>query len=117
MDEIMANQNVAQESAYVAARNSVINAQRKVYTAVNNSMVQAYWEIGEQIYKACGENDRAEYGKNLLQYLSSKLTDEFGKGFSVQNLRRMRQFYLAFPIRSTLLSELGWSHYLHLIKI
>ena len=50
MDEIMASQNVAQESAYVAARNSVINAQRKVYTAVNNSMVQAYWEIGEQIY-------------------------------------------------------------------
>ena len=87
MDGIMVNQNLVQENAYEAARNSVINAQRKVYAAVNNSMVQAYWEIGEQIYKACGENDRAEYGKNLLQYLSSKLTDEFGKGFSVQNLR------------------------------
>lgn len=117
MNEIMLNQEIVQENAYVAARNSVINAQRKVYAAVNNSMVQAYWEIGEQIYTACGENDRAEYGKNLLQYLSSKLTDEFGKGFSVQNLRRMRQFYKVFPIRSTLLSELGWSHYLHLIKI
>jgi predicted nuclease of restriction endonuclease-like (RecB) superfamily len=45
-------------------------------------MVQAYWEIGEQICIACGENDRAEYGKNLQQYLSSKLTDEFGRGFS-----------------------------------
>ena len=116
MNEVM-NQNDIQESTYAAARKSVINAQRKIYTSVNNSMVLAYWEIGEQIYKACGDNDRAEYGKNILQYLSSRLSEEFGKGFSVQNLRRMRQFYLAFPIRSTLSSELGWSHYLHLMKI
>lgn len=57
------NQNDIQESTYAAARKSVINAQRKIYTSVNNSMVLAYWEIGEQIYKACGDNDRAEYGK------------------------------------------------------
>ncbi len=116
VSEVM-NQNDIQESTYAAARKSVINAQKKIYTSVNNSMVLAYWEIGEQIYKACGDNDRAEYGKNILQYLSSRLSEEFGKGFSVQNLRRMRQFYLAFPIRSTLSSELGWSHYLHLMKI
>ena len=117
MNEIIVNQKLVQENAYEAARNSVINAQRKVYAAVNNSMVQAYWEIGEQIYKACGENDRAEYGKNLLQYLSTQLSAEFGKGFSVRNLRNMRNSYLAFPIRQTLSAELGWSHYLHLIKI
>ena len=44
-------------------------------------MVTTYWEIGEQIFKACGENDRAEYGKKLLEYLSEQLTAEFGKGF------------------------------------
>ena len=49
-------------------------------------MVTAYWEIGEQIYKACGENDRAGYGKKLLQYLSAHLTAEFGKGFDESNL-------------------------------
>lgn len=64
-------------------------------------MVEAYWEVGEQIYKACGESDRAEYGKRLLEYLSAQLTAEFGKGFSVQNLRNMRQFYCMFPIRYT----------------
>ena len=48
-------------------------------------MVTAYWEIGKHIYKACGENDRAEYGKKLLQLLSNQLTAEFGKGFSVAN--------------------------------
>ncbi len=74
-------------------------------------MVIAYWEIGKQIYKACGENDRAEYGKSLLKYLSDRLTAEFGKGFDESNLRRMRQFYLTYPIRDTLCHELSWSHY------
>lgn len=80
-------------------------------------MVIAYWEIGEQIYKACGENDRAEYGKNLLKYLSDRLTAEFGKGFDESNLRRMRQFYMTYPIRDTLCHELSWSHYRILMKI
>lgn len=75
--------------------------------AVNSAMVAAYWEIGEQIYKACGENDRAGYGKKLLQFLSQQLTAEFGKGFSVANLKNMRQFYCMFPIRYTLCRELS----------
>lgn len=117
MDELVANKNNIQESAYVVARNSVINAQRKVYTAVNNSMVQAYWEIGEQIYKACGENDRAEYGKGLIKYIADKLTREFGKGFDERNLRKMRQFYCAYPIRDSLSPELSWTHYRRLIRV
>ena len=44
---------------YSKIRNSIIAAQKRIYTAVNSAMVQAYWEIGEQIYIACGENDRA----------------------------------------------------------
>lgn len=61
---------------------------KKVYTVVNSAMVQAYWE-----------NDRAEYGKKLLEYLSEQLTKEFGKGFTVTNLKYMRQFYRTFPNR------------------
>lgn len=102
---------------YSRIRNSVIAAQDRIYTAVNSAMVQAYWEIGEQIYIACGENERAEYGKGLLKYLSEKLTSEFGKGFTVANLRNMRQFYLAYQKRYTLCSELSWSHYRILMRI
>ena len=105
------------EEIYTSIRSFVITAQNKVYTAVNTAMVLAYWEIGEQIYKTCGENDRAEYGKNLLKYLSERLTAEFGKGFDESNLRRMRQFYLTYPIRDTLCHELRWSHYRILMKI
>ena len=80
-------------------------------------MVEAYWNIGKTIYEVCGENDRAAYGKQVLKDLSEHLTEEFGKGFSVQGLRNMRQFYLAFPKRSTLWSELSWSHYRLLMRI
>lgn len=116
MNETEIFDNNGQET-YRSIRNSVIAAQGKVYAAVNSAMVNAYWEIGEQIYRACGENDRAEYGKNLLRYLSERLTAEFGKGFDESNLRRMRQFYLTFPIRDTLCHELSWSHYRVLMRI
>ena len=116
MNEIELFDNKQQET-YRTIRNSVIAAQSKVYSAVNSAMVTAYWEIGEQIYKACGENDRAEYGKKILKYISEKLTEEFGKGYSIRNLRNMRNFYCTFPIRQTLSAELSWSHYLLLMQI
>jgi len=105
------------EQTYTTIRQSIVQAQRTMATAVNSAMVTAYWEIGEQIYKACGENDRAGYGKNLLQFLSRQLTSEFGKGFDESNLRKMRQFYFVFPIRDTLCPELSWSHYRLLMRI
>ena len=105
------------EETYKIIRCSVIDAQRRIYSAVNTAMVKAYWEIGQRIYIACGENDRAEYGKGLLKYLSEKLTSEFGKGFDERNLRKMRQFYQLYSIRDSLRPELSWSHYRRLLRI
>lgn len=105
------------EEAYLSIRGYVINAQRQVYSAVNTAMVSAYWNIGKSIYELCGENDRATYGKKIIQYISEKMTAEFGKGFDARNLRYMRQFYLTFPKRNTLCSELSWSHYRLLMKV
>ena len=105
------------EQTYLAIRSSIVGAQRKLSAAVNTAMVTAYWEIGEQIYRACGENDRAEYGKRLMEYLSDNLTAEFGSGYTVRNLRAMRQFYCCFPIRHTLCAELSWSHYRLLMRV
>ncbi len=105
------------QETYSLIRNTLISAQTKVATVVNSAMVQAYWEIGEQIYLASGENDRAEYGKGLIKYLSEELTREFGKGFTAANLRNMRQFYMTFPKRYTLCSELSWSHYRLLMRV
>lgn len=105
------------EEAYLSIRGYVIDAQRQVYSAVNAAMVTAYWNIGKSIYEVCGESDRAAYGKQVLKHISERLAAEFGKGFSVQGLRNMRQFYLAFSKRSTLRRELSWSHYRLLMRV
>ncbi len=81
-------------------------------------MVTAYWNIGKLIVEdEQNGNARAEYGKAVLEELSTKLTEEFGKGFTITNLKNMRQFYLLFPKGHTLRGELTWSHYRLLIKV
>ena len=109
--------NMQQENAYQSIRSYVVEAQHQVYSAVNAAMVTAYWEIGKAIFEICGENERAGYGKQILQYVSERLSAEFGRGYSIRNLRNMRRFYCAFPIRQTLSAELSWSHYQLLMQI
>ncbi len=91
---------------------SILNAAReRAYAAVNFAMVEAYWEIGRSIVEEQGGKERAEYGEALLQGLAERLTADFGKGFDARELRKMRQFYLSFPIRDALRPELSWTHY------
>ncbi len=97
---------------------SILDAARKrAYAAVNFAMVEAYWEIGRSIIEQQGGEDRAKYGDALIEGLAVRLTEDFGNGFGVANLRNMRQFYLAFPIRDALRSELSWTHYRRLMRI
>ncbi len=62
-------------------------------------MVKAYWLIGKCIVQEeqNGKN-RAEYGKQIIENTSKILTSEFGRGFSITNIRYFRQFYQLFPI-------------------
>ncbi len=118
MSKLTKPENVPQSvDAYRSIRGYVIEAQRQVYTAVNSAMVTAYWKIGKSIFEACGENDRAAYGKQVLLYISERLTEEFGKGFDISNLRNMRRFYLTFPIQDALRPELSWTHYRSLMRV
>jgi len=100
---------------FEAISTALKEAKSKAFRAVNSAMVQAYWEIGRVISNAVG--DRAEYGKHLLKYLSLRLTAEFGKGFDESNLRNIRRFFQAFPIRDALRHELTWTHYRLLMRI
>ena len=116
----MENNKIAlnlKETVYTNIRASIINAQEKICRTVNSAIVQSYWEIGGQIYKECGENERAEYGKEVLKYLSERLTKEFGKGFDIRRLREMRQFYCAFPKRHAVRAELNWTHYRLIMRV
>ena len=100
-------------------------ARQNAYQRVNLVMVQAYWLIGKRIIEEDQQGEtRAVYGKALLKNLSLSLQNEFGKGFSSDNLEHMRKFYLNYPISETLSRksqipdfQLSWSHYLSLLAI
>jgi predicted nuclease of restriction endonuclease-like (RecB) superfamily len=111
-------------------------ARKQVITAVNLAMVHSYFEIGKMIVEEEQEGkDRAKYGKYVLKTLSKRLTEQLGKGFSEQNLRNMRQFFIKFADRDISIRQkasgeleksnstffnsfnLGWSHYLVLMRI
>ena len=93
-------------------------ARGQVRQAVNSAMVHSYWHIGQMIVDHEQQGAaRAQYGKQQLQHLSAELTERLGKGFDVTNLRNMRAFYQAFPIRETVSLELSWSHYNALSRI
>lgn len=128
--------NIAVNNDFLRSVSDVLSQARKnAKTAVNISMVYAYYEIGRMIVEEeqQGEN-RAAYGKQLLKELSAYLTENCGKGFSVGNLKNIRQFYKVYSsdqIGETVFSQfenlpavstgrkffLSWSHYLKLMRI
>ncbi len=116
----------------------LLNAARKsVIQSVNKTMVYTYFEIGKIIIEEEQKGKtRAAYGKKILKGLSERLSKEFGRGFSVDNLENMRKFYLTysitektsrnsnneksetlFRISDNIDFQLSWSHFLFLIRI
>ena len=110
-------------------------ARKNAKTAVNLAMVYAYYEIGRMIVEEeqNGQN-RAAYGKHILQELAKYLSKKYGKGYSVENLKLMRRFYNVYlndQIGETVFTQfanltavstgrkfyLSWSHYLKLMRI
>ena len=107
-------------SFYNEVKTLLHNARNSVYQTINTTMTQTYWQIGKKIVEVeQGGESRAEYGKKLIKNLSDELTKEFGKGFSEDNLKNMRRFYLAFSKSETVSSQfkLSWSHYVFLTRI
>ena len=125
---------------YIRIADLIEHARQKVASAVNLTMVHTYFEVGRLIVEEEQQGkERAEYGKAVLKELSTRLIGRFGKGFSEQNLRNMRQFFIVYAdrdlsIRQTLSSglerrdnqsgkvksydfTLNWSHYLILMRI
>ncbi|MCC7438560.1 MAG: DUF1016 family protein [Armatimonadetes bacterium] len=83
-------------------------ARGNVVRAVNTQMVLAYWLIGREIVEELqGGEGRAEYGKRIVEELSLRLNENYGKGFSASNLWYFRQFYVAYQHRGNILHTVG----------
>ena len=108
------------DSFYSKILDLLKSAHKTVYQSVNSTMVETYYKIGKLIVDEEQQgNEKAKYGQNLINELSKRLTNEFGKGFSSTNLKQMRSFYLAYTKGQTVSDEfrLSWSHYLKLMRI
>jgi predicted nuclease of restriction endonuclease-like (RecB) superfamily len=113
------------DTLYLSIRGVLESARSSAYRAVNAAMVEAYWQVGRLIVEhEQGGEKRAAYGEAVLADLSRRLTAEFGPGYTVTNLKYMRQFYTAFPIghavrdeSPALPPELSWTHYRLLLRV
>lgn len=94
------------------------SARKQVATQVNTALLVTYWNVGRIIVEDEQKSEfRAEYGKQVLKELSKRLTNDFGKGFSVSNLQYMKRFYLKYQKQQTVSVKLSWSHYCELLAI
>ncbi len=97
---------------FYSVKEIILAARQRVYRIANSSLLETYWQIGKLIIEDEQHgNAKAQYGKATLKNLSLSLTLEFGKGYDESNLRNIRSFYKAFPIRDALRHELSWTHY------
>lgn len=93
---------------------------QKVTSQVNSILTLTYWHIGKSINQDILQNQRAEYGKQIIKSLAVELAQLYGKSFEARNLRRMMQFAELFSdiqIVSTLSTQLSWSHFLELLPL
>ena len=122
------------DSLYLRVSSHIDSARQIIQRTVDTEMLKAYWKIGRDIVEAEQHGEaRAQYGQALVQALSQKLTERYGKGFSETNVRNMRQFYLEYQPNSVshsihyavssefqcpeFTSCLSWTHYRLLMRV
>jgi len=109
------------DTALLGDIRSMIEASRqRVATTVNTELALLYWQIGTRIRQDVLRNERAEYGKQVVEGLAARLTEEFGPGFAKANILHMLRFAEAFPEREivyTLCRQLSWSHFRVLVYL
>lgn len=92
----------------------------QVAQAVNVGLTVTYWNIGKRIQEDILQNNRAEYGKQIVQTLSAQLTNEYGRGWSTKQLQHCLHFVGIFPdiqIVSALWRQLSWTHFKTIIYL
>ncbi|MEN9654801.1 MAG: hypothetical protein RL235_913 [Chlamydiota bacterium] len=102
---------------YQKASGYIDQARQTIYRTIDTEMVKAYWCIGRDIVEEeqLGKK-RAEYGSFLLNGLSERLTQKYGRGFSASTLRDIRLFYQTYP-EHKFNPNLSWIHYRSLMRI
>jgi predicted nuclease of restriction endonuclease-like (RecB) superfamily len=108
------------EALYQSIKALIDRSRTQLVAQVNQTLVLTYWHVGKTIKTTLLADDRAEYGKAIVEALARKLSQEYGNGFSQSNLFRMMRFYERFAdesILATVSPKLSWSHFVELIRV
>ena len=109
---------VESQDLYKKIKKIITTSRINIYGEINKEMLKTYWTVGKAIVEDEQKGkEKAKYGEHILKNLSQKLLKQFGGGFTLTNLKYMRQFYIAFPILSEVRRELTWTHYRLLMKV
>ena len=96
------------------------STKKRVSRTVNGELNLLFWHIGKRINEEILQNNRAEYGKQVVLTIAEKLTSKYGRNFEVRNLRRMMQFATSMndiKIVAPLAPQLTWSHVIELLSV
>ena len=110
MNDILVNDKFLIEDYYNKINNLIINSKINVVKNINYEMVNLYYNIGAIINEMIEKYNLINSQNEIIKVFSLKLTKEFGEGFSVPNLKKMKKFYLTYKSGSTLWNQLSWSH-------
>lgn len=98
---------------FVDIQQMIVKARHKVAASSNSALMLLYWNVGNRIRKDVLNESRAEYGKQIVKKLSDKLTVEYGRGWSENQLRhclRTAEVFSKEQILSAVRRELNWTH-------
>ena len=108
------------EKLFSDIRSLIDDTRGRVAQTVNSALTFLYWRIGKRINEEVLQNERAEYGSQIVVTLSRQLREVYGKGFEEKNLRRMMKFASVFQddrIVASVMRQLTWTHILELLPI
>ncbi len=114
------NTNGLQHNLIEELSQLIEQGKHQIAVQVNSTMTLVFWEVGKRINEEILQNERADYGKNIVTTVSSQLKKRYGNSFGTRNVRRMMQFAEIYPdiqIVDSLSKQLSWSHFVELFPI
>ena len=112
--------NTANESLLKELSTLIEQSKQRVAVVANSEITLLFWQVGKRINDTILNNERAEYGKQIVATVSQQLEHKYGRNFNEKNVRRMMQFseqFSDFEIVVPLARQLTWSHFLILIPL
>lgn len=109
INEIVDNNKIF-DDYYEKINQMIINSKTNIIRNINHEMVELYYNIWQTINELIDEYNLEKSQNEIIKSFSNKLTKQFGQGFSVPSLKKMKKFYQVFNGGSTLWNQLSWNY-------